>query len=189
LEETRAILAEVAPGVTLDGWHDDLVEVQGATVADVAHAKAKQAAELLQCPVLVEDFGLCIRALGGFPGPYVKWFMKPLGPDGLWTIMSRHDDRHVEAVSVFAYCSHRDKEPILFEGRCEGTIVSPKGVAKFGADAVFQPTGYEVTYAEMDDALKNSMSHRFKALQKLKAEIASWLVHQTISPSHPPQPP
>jgi inosine triphosphate pyrophosphatase len=56
----------------------------------------------------------------------------------------------------------------IFEGRTEGSIVTPRGKRDFGWDPVFQPEGFQLTYAEMDADTKNSISHRGRALQKLK---------------------
>ena len=59
----------------------DLPEFQGEP-DEVAREKCKLAAERLKCPVVTEDTSLCFNALGGLPGPYIKWFLKKLGPEG-----------------------------------------------------------------------------------------------------------
>ena len=69
---------------------------------------------------------------------------------------------------TIAYCKGPDFEPILFEGRTDGRIVPARGPSLFGWDPVFQPDGYEQTYAEMDAKLKNSLSHRYRALEKMR---------------------
>lgn len=60
---------------------------------------------------------------------------------------------------------------MVFVGRTEGEIVAPRGATDFGWDPVFQPRGYSKTYAEMTKEEKNSISHRYKALEKLRAFI------------------
>ncbi|KAI9741848.1 MAG: hypothetical protein M1834_000236 [Cirrosporium novae-zelandiae] len=69
------------------------------------------------------------------------------------------------------------KEPLIFQGRTPGKIVPARGVAKFGFDPVFQPDGFEQTYAEMDKEQKNSISHRGRALAKLR----EWLEEDTTA--------
>ena len=61
----------------------------------------------------------------------------------------------------------------MFEGKTDGTIVAPRGPTDFGWDPVFQPDGFEQTYAEMDKATKNTISHRYRALDKLRAFLVA----------------
>lgn len=79
------------------------------------------------------------------------------------------EDKTAEAVCTFGYCEGPGKEVKLFQGIQHGTIVEPRGDGIFGWNPVFEPKGYDLTYAEMDGELKNSISHRFIALEKLKA--------------------
>ncbi|KAL7275341.1 nucleoside triphosphate pyrophosphohydrolase ham1 [Rhizina undulata] len=74
-------------------------------------------------------------------------------------------DKSAQALCTFAYCGGPGKEPILFEGRMDGTIVAPRGTGNSGWDPVFEYEGQ--TYVEMDQAAKNKISSRYKALQKL----------------------
>ncbi|KAL7275340.1 nucleoside triphosphate pyrophosphohydrolase ham1 [Rhizina undulata] len=162
LAEVQAILG--ATGVSLESRSLDLPELQGS-ISEISLNKARQAAEIIKGPVIVEDTCLCFNALKGLPGPYVKWFLGSLGPQGLTNILAAYDDKSAQAVCTFAYCDGPGKEPILFEGRTDGTIVAPRGPANFGWDPIFEYEGQ--TYAEMDKAEKNKISHRYKALQKL----------------------
>ena len=73
----------------------------------------------------MEDTSLCFHALGGLPGPYVKWFLGAVGPDGLHRMLAGFDDKSADAVCVFAYCAGPDAAPLLFEGRTAGTVVAP----------------------------------------------------------------
>lgn len=142
-------------------------------------------------PVLVEDTCLCFNAMGGLPGPYVKWFLKNLGPDGLHRMLHGWDDKSGYALCTFAYGS-RDGEISLFKGKTDGTIVPPRGPRDFGWDPCFQPIGYDQTYAEMDKSEKNKISHRAKALAELRLHLLSTVSDtksdtssQTQSPSPP----
>lgn len=67
----------------------DLPEFQGEP-EEVATEKCKLAAERLKCPVVTEDTSLCFNALGGLPGPYIKWFLKKLGPEGICTSLPKN---------------------------------------------------------------------------------------------------
>jgi inosine triphosphate pyrophosphatase len=176
LNETKQMLIQKCPQIKLVAFDLDLVEIQGKSVADVARAKALEAAKVLNGPVMIEDFGFHIKALGGFPGPYIKWFVRELGAGGMWNIMEQLSDKRAETVSVFAYCKGPSCEPILFEGRCAGQIVKPRGSAKFGPDAVFQPDESTKTFAEMHEDEKQCISHRSKALNLM----TSWFVGNVV---------
>ena len=125
-------------------------------------------------PVIVEDTSLCFNALGGLPGVYIKWFLKNLGPDGLPRLISDWEDKSAYAVCMFGYSEGDGQEVTVFEGKTPGVIVNPpRGKRDFGWDPVFQPDGFETTYAEMESDIKNSISHRGKALEKLKQHFVT----------------
>ncbi|KAI5779307.1 inosine triphosphate pyrophosphatase-like protein [Geopyxis carbonaria] len=163
LREVRAILADT--GVEVENRPLDLPELQGS-IEEVTIDKARRAAEALNSPVLVEDTALCFTALRGLPGPYIKWFMQSLGHAGLNNMLAAYPDKSATAVCTFGYCAGPGQEPILFQGRTEGKIVPPRGPGDFGWDAVFEYEG--TTYAEMEKSVKNGVSHRGKALGKLR---------------------
>ena len=109
-------------------------------------------------------------ALGGLPGVYIKWFLSNLGPDGLPRLIADWEDKSAEARCMFGYSEGEGQEVRVFEGVTPGHIVSPpRGKRDFGWDPVFQPAGFDLTYAEMESETKNRISHRSKALEKLKA--------------------
>lgn len=78
------------------------------------------------------------------------------------------DDYRATAVCTFGYCAGPDQPVKLFTGTTSGQIVLPRGPRTFGWDCVFQPEGFDQTYSEMDKSVKNSISHRFKALKSVK---------------------
>lgn len=148
----------------------DLPEYQG-TPEEVVRAKCKLAAEHIKGPVIVEDTSLCFNALGGMPGPYIKWFLKEIKPEGLHKLLAGFDDKSAYALCIFGYSSGQPgavPEVKIFPGRCDGTIVSPRGPPDFGWDPCFQPNGFTQTYAEMPKETKNGISHRGKAMASLK---------------------
>lgn len=77
------------------------------------------------------------------------------------------EDKSAKAVCTFAYVNERG-EVNIFNGETDGTIVSPTVAETFGWDSCFKPDGYEVTYAQMPKEQKNLISHRMKAMLKLK---------------------
>mgnify|MGYP000982982252 CR=1 FL=1 len=177
----------------------DLPELQGMTVADVAREKCLSASKAVDNAladyVLVEDVGLCFDAFGGaLPGPYIKWFVKQLGPSGIARLLDGFSTREATAVCVYAMCPCGTRngdisadDVILFEGRVRGTItLVPRSVyeRQFGWDPIFQPNAQPVglsgvcpevpcTYAEMSRAAKDQVSHRRKALDLLQAYLTS----------------
>ena len=120
--------------------------------------------------MIIEDTCLCFNALGGMPGPYIKWFLSALGPDGLPRLLADFEDKSANAVCMFGYADSLENVNV-FEGKTAGQIVCPKGPRDFGWDPIFQPDGYSQTYAEMDKNEKNKISHRFRALEKLKCYL------------------
>ncbi|KAJ2720768.1 nucleoside triphosphate pyrophosphohydrolase ham1 [Coemansia sp. Benny D115] len=169
LREMQELLSGL---VDLQSRAVDLEEIQGST-QDVARAKCRQAAAIVGGPVITEDVGLGFNAMNGLPGAYVKWFLRELQPEGLYRMLSGFEDKSGFAVCTVAYCAGPGHEPVLFEGIHHGSIVAPRGPPVFGWNPIFQPDGSDQTYAEMSDAAKNACSHRFLAVEKLKAFLAS----------------
>jgi inosine triphosphate pyrophosphatase len=170
LKEVRAILGEEhADRFTLEACKVDLPELQGEP-EDIKE-KVMLAAKQINGPTLVEDTSLCYNALKGLPGPYVKWFLDKLGHDGLNKMLAGYEDKTAYAQCIFAYVDGPGGEPKVFTGTTDGKIVPARGPTDFGWDPVFEPTGYDKTYAEMDKAVKNSISHRYRALDKFREFI------------------
>lgn len=167
LEEFKSILGTSFPR-ELISKKVDLPELQGE-IQEICIKKCKEAARIVQGPVIVEDTCLCFNALKGLPGPYIKWFLEKLEPEGLHKLLAGFEDKSAQAVCTFAYHpGEPDAEVILFEGRTDGDIVSPRGKRDFGWDPCFQPKGFDRTYGEMEKEEKNKISHRFRALDLLR---------------------
>ncbi|GJQ66988.1 hypothetical protein Trydic_g7983 [Trypoxylus dichotomus] len=167
LEELIAILGPTFPYNVVNA-NLELSELQG-NIDDICIKKCKEAAKHVNGPVIVEDTSLCFKAFGGLPGPYIKWFLNNIGPEGLYKMLSAYDDKSAEAICTFAYYGGgTTDEVLLFQGKTEGEIVSPRGSRDFGWDPCFQPKGYDKTYAELPKFEKNQISHRYKALKQLQ---------------------
>lgn len=162
LREVKAILEPA--GIEVRSYRLDLDEVQGS-IDHVSESKCRRAADVVKGPVLVEDTALCFNALGGLPGPYIKWFLTAIGHQGLNNLIAAYPDKSAEAVCTFAFSAEPSHEPLLFQGRCPGNIVPARGPSDFGWDPIFEYQGQ--TFAEMYGAHKNAVSHRARALRKL----------------------
>lgn len=106
-------------------------------------------------------------------GPYIKWFLERLQPEGLHRLLDGWEDKSAEAVCTFAYAAGPGADVQLFQGKTQGNIVVPSGSRDFGWDCIFQPQGFQQTYGEMDKSTKNTISHRFRAADKLREFFVS----------------
>ncbi|KAL3281558.1 hypothetical protein HHI36_004766 [Cryptolaemus montrouzieri] len=168
LEELVQILGSSFPRKIISS-NVDLPELQGE-IDVICKKKCLEASSIVKGPVIVEDTCLCFNALKGLPGPYIKWFLQQLEPEGLYKLLIGFEDKTAQAVCTFAYHSGIEgEEVILFKGVTDGEIVEPRGSRDFGWDPCFQPKGYNITYAEMPKEEKNKISHRFRALDSLRA--------------------
>ena len=164
LEELKSILGD---SFQLDNAKIDLPELQGEP-EEVAIEKAKLAAKEINGAVLIEDSSLCFNAMGGLPGIYIKWFYDKLGNEGLYKMLEGFEDKTAYAQCIFTYCEDPAAEPITFVGRIYGKIVTSRGNGGFGWDAIFEPNGYNQTFAEIDSEIKNKISQRYNSLMKVK---------------------
>lgn len=176
LEELRAILGSSFPFPIV---HEklDLPELQGepdAISIEKCHLAAASAHGGRGGAVLVEDVSLCYNALGGLPGPYIKWFLDKTGHVGLNNLLAAYADKTAYAQCTFAFSAGPGKPVTLYSGRTLGRIVPARGPTNFGWDPVFQPDeGGGLTYAEMEASTKNAISHRGRALQELVRDFSA----------------
>ncbi|MBU2561949.1 MAG: RdgB/HAM1 family non-canonical purine NTP pyrophosphatase [Nanoarchaeota archaeon] len=168
LREARGILK----GFEVRDRDIDLPELQETSGALIVEDKIRRALKLVDDAVFVEDTGLYYDALGGLPGPFVKWFLERTGRRGLLDLLSAYDDKTAYAKCYIGYgipARDRKKEKIIvFEGSVKGRMVEPAGESKFGFDPIFLPDGHDKTYAQMVEEEKNRISHRRLALEKLR---------------------
>ncbi|KAL4930130.1 non-canonical purine NTP pyrophosphatase [Aspergillus undulatus] len=162
ISEVKSILGDSATVRPVDL---DLLEIQG-TIDEITRAKCRLAAEKIGGPVLVEDSALEMHALNRLPGPYVKAFVDAVGNTGLYKLLEPYENKTAEAVCTFGYSPGPGCEPVLFQGRLLGRIVSARGLSAFGWEPIFEVDGE--TLAEMSVEKKNGLSHRFKALSKFR---------------------
>jgi inosine triphosphate pyrophosphatase len=166
LEEVRHIIGS-SIDYKINAQILDLPELQGEPEAIVVE-KCRLASLQIDGPVLVEDTSLCFNALSGLPGPYIKWFQDKIGLSGLNNLLMAYEDKTAVAKCIFAYRESKSKHIHLFTGITNGKIVPERGHLNFGWDPIFMPENYTETFAEMNSNTKNSISHRYKALQLVK---------------------
>lgn len=169
--EIRSILSphhlkvEMVDLKTLELQSDDLERITIAAAAD-AIDKTKNS-------ILVEDAGLFVNALGGFPGPYSSYVSRTLGCDGLLKILRDVGDRRADFRSCLAYADRLGNMKV-FTGVAKGRIANEaSGHQGFGFDPVFIPNGSDVSFGTMNLDVKNSYSHRGLAVNK----FAKWYLN------------
>ncbi len=143
-------------------------EIQADELEEVSSQSARQMSDQIMQPCFVEDAGLFVLALGGFPGPYSNYIFRTIGNRGLLKLMEGEMERGAEFRSAVGYCEPRG-DPKVFTGRVEGIItMEPRGGMGFGYDPVFEPReGDGRTFAEMTTPEKNRFSHRARAVDSL----------------------
>ena len=148
----------------------DLAEIQSLDPLKIVEHKAKEAFLKVQKPVLVEDTSLIFHALGKLPGPFIKWFLDELGPEGLCTLMQPYTDKSATAWVLFAYYDGSTLE--VFDIQQKGIITdNPRGENGFGWNSIFIPDGETKTFAEMDEEEQKNTSLRKRALIKLETYL------------------
>jgi XTP/dITP diphosphohydrolase len=168
LAEARRLIGG-GTGTDLEAIEVDLPEIQSLDYLEVVRAKGEEAWRRLGRPLVVEEAGLDLAALNGFPGPLVKWMLEAMGAGGLARTAAALGDPRATARCLLLY---RDGErERVAEGTTEGVLVPPRGAGGFGWDPVFLPEGSERTFAELAGLEKDAVSHRGRAWRALLAEL------------------
>ncbi|WP_435155445.1 XTP/dITP diphosphatase [Haladaptatus sp. DFWS20] len=147
----------------------DYTEIQSDDLGEIALHGAHEAFEETggEDPIVVDDAGLFVDAIGGFPGPYSAYVEDTLGVERVWQIAEQEENRRAHFRCIVAYYDGENAE--TFSGSVPGTLVAPRGDGGFGYDPIFEHEGN--TMAEMSTEEKNAISHRGRAL----AKFADWL--------------
>ncbi|MBR2716305.1 MAG: RdgB/HAM1 family non-canonical purine NTP pyrophosphatase [Oscillospiraceae bacterium] len=153
------------------------VNETGETFEENAFLKASAAASYANFPVIADDSGLCVSALNGAPGVHSARF----GGGKDWTdeqkfryllkMLEGAEDRSAKFVCCICLCMPGGQS-FTVRGECPGRILeAPAGAAGFGYDPVFAPEGYEESFAQLGEAVKNRISHRARALAAFREEM------------------
>ena len=171
-DEARSILTGLDIAVGMLRVKD--VEIQSDSLVEIAKSSAQEAFKRCCLPIIVEDAGLFIDALKGFPGPYAAYAYQTVGNKGLLKLLENVENRKAVFRSAIAYCDSEAGAPVVFEGASVGEITVDErigsGKSGFGFDPIFRPLGSARTFAEMSLEEKNGFSHRAKAVRK----FAEW---------------
>ena len=164
-EEAKIVFAKF--NITLIHYPFEYREIRSDSHEEIAKDSVTAAYKQCKKPVFVEDSGLSIDSLNGFPGTFSAWAFKKIGNVGILKLMSgttKSNTRSATFVSSIAY--HDGDKITTFVGMCEGTITEKlTGQDGFGYDPIFIPQGEKLTFAQSIE-LKNKLSHRYKVLLK-----------------------
>lgn len=151
--------------ITLGFFKCELEEIQSDSVKEIASHKSQHAFLKCKCPVIIEDDGLFIDALNGFPGPYSSYVFKTIGNKGILQLV--RSDRKAKFTSTISFTDKKNSSKI-FEGTVLGKISQKSLGTGWGYDPIFVPEGEKKTFAQLEN--KNILSHRHKSLEK----FAKW---------------
>lgn len=151
--------------------HIHLVEIQSDSLEEIAREKVKSAFAKIGKPVIVEDDGLFINSLGGFPGQYSSFVFRTIGNDGILKLLNGSIGRSAYFLSLIAF--YDGSVLSISEGRVNGRITDRITEGGWGYDPIFVPDSCDLTFAELSKN-KNEYSHRKRALEK----FAQWYLNQ-----------
>ncbi|HOT06906.1 MAG TPA: XTP/dITP diphosphatase [Methanotrichaceae archaeon] len=165
MEEARAML-----GMELSQMDIGYPEIQADTLEEVVIFGMKDLAGRLDGPVMIEDAGLFVDALNGFPGVFSAYAQKTIGNAGILRLMEGAKDRGASFKSVVGY-AEPGEEVRLFRGELRGKIAfAPRGEGGFGYDPIFEVGG--ITVAEMGLQDKNRISHRGQSIGAMREHLS-----------------
>ena len=156
-------------GINLGFFKTPLKEIQAESLKEIAAQKADEAYRKIRKPLIIEDAGLFIESLNGFPGPFSSYVFKTIGNSGILRLLKTN--RKAKFQSVVAYCDNK-YGVVLFDAKVEGKISKNSKGKGWGYDPIFIPHGQNKTYAMLSN--KDEISHRYKALNK----FSNWFVHR-----------
>ncbi|MCE9652935.1 MAG: RdgB/HAM1 family non-canonical purine NTP pyrophosphatase [Nitrosarchaeum sp.] len=158
-------------GINLGFFKHELEEIQSLSLKEIAAKKAVHAFQKYKKPIIVEDDGLFIDSLSGFPGPYSSFVFNTIGNKGILKLLKRN--RRAKFVSIISFCNNKNSKS--FEAKVDGTISKKQNGQGWGYDPIFIPKNSNKTFADLSN--KNELSHRYKALKK----FSNWYLHNLES--------
>lgn len=161
-------------GIELEHQKIELDEIQSANPFEIIEHKVRQAYQIIQKPVLVEDVSLVFNTLNGLPGPFIKFFVESKdGLENLCRMLDGFDDRSAYASVIYGYFDGAELK--IIDGRLDGTIAShPRGEGGYGWDKIFEPEGYDgLTRAELSPELDVESYNKLRDFDSLRNFIKS----------------
>lgn len=160
--------AEKILSIPLEVKSIELDEIQELDLEKIVLHKVNQAFKLVNKPVIVDDVSVEVETWKGFPGPLIKWILKTENDSAKLLLRLLRGEKNRKTKVRLAIGFHDGKKAHVFYGEVNGRIAEEiRGENGFGWDPVFIPDGENETYAQMNPAHKNMISHRRKALDKL----------------------
>lgn len=148
-------------------------EIQATTLEETIVPGLIWLMERYQRPLFIDDSGLFIDALKGFPGVYSSYVFKTVGSDGILKLMEGEQNRSARFECCIGFMAP-GKEPHISKGVAMGSISDKKvGKGGFGYDPIFIPEGDSRTYAQIEVSEKNMISHRGRALVQFLKDLPS----------------
>jgi XTP/dITP diphosphohydrolase len=169
MREFRAALEPL--GFELSQRSEDIEEIQAETLEEVvtncmAQLKAKGLSNFI-----IDDSGLFIDSLRGFPGVYSAYALKTLGCQGMLQLLSGNNERTARFRCCIG-CILEGRGEMVVSAEAVGRIIEEeRGSGGFGFDPIFVPSGYEATFSELPLDEKNMISHRGKAINSLRERL------------------
>lgn len=158
-------------GIQLEHQKVELDEIQSTDLHKIVEHKLKQAYDVCNRPVLVEDVSLVFNALGELPGPYIKWFVEDAGNEACCRMLDGFDDRSAVIKCTFGYFDGETMK--FFDSELPGKIAEhPAGENGFGFDQFFINEGYEVTRAQMS---QEENERTYATMMKPFAKVRDYL--------------
>jgi XTP/dITP diphosphohydrolase len=167
--EIKSMSNDKIIGLDLKFCKQDIIEIQNEKIEKIAIEKAKSAYTIVKKPIIIEDDGLFIKSLNGFPGQYSKFILKSIGNIGIIRLLKGSSDRSAYFKSIFVY---NDGIIIkVFYGKIIGKISSTITEGGWGYDPIFIPLNRNnkkgITFAKLSQTnKKNELSHRRIAFYK-----------------------
>jgi len=159
-------------GINLGYLQCNLQEIQSNSIKKIAFQKVTDAYNKYKRPVIVEDDGLFIESLSGFPGPFSSYVFSTIGNTGILLLVGKK--RKAKFQSIIAYYDKKNGV-VLFDAQLKGTISKKLCGNGWGYDPIFIPFGKKQTFALLKN--KNEISHRYKALKK----FSNWFLNMKKS--------
>ena len=172
--EIKSILHDRTTDLDLHFYKQNIVEIQDEKIEEIAIEKAKSAYNIVKRPIIIEDDGLFINSLNGFPGQYSSYVFKSIGNRGILRLLEGSRDRSAFFKSIFVYTNGIITR--VFIGQINGKISSTITDGGWGYDPIFIPlkdynddddNNNNKTFATLSKTnKKNELSHRRIALDK-----------------------
>ena len=173
IEEYKKLLAGVNCKLLLQPESLE-VEEDGLTFRDNAIKKASEVSRKTNNFSIADDSGICIEALGGKPGIYSSRYAEN-DQKRIERVLRELDgvqNRSAFFIANICVCSPNGEVIIESEAKCHGNIIlNPRGKSGFGYDPIFEESSTRLTFAEMNNDIKDSCSHRGKALKKIIPDL------------------